>query len=231
MTLDMSYAAVTARKNEIMKASMGMDFDDFITSPIAFDYERMMTETGYSHADIARIQSETKVGNTPLFELRNLTEAVRAFAGPGKGATILVKDEAANASGSFKARRASISAFEARKKGYKGLIAATSGNYGAAVASQAAMRGLKCIIVQEVFDSRGVGQPEIVEKSRACEAYGAEVLKLTVGPELFYMLLRTLEETGYFNASLYTPFGIRGVESLGFEIANQVLQAHGKHPD
>jgi cysteine synthase len=111
------------------------------------------------------------------------------------------------------------------------MIAATSGNYGAAVASQAAQRRLKCIIVQEIFDSRGVGQPEIIEKARACEAFGAEVLKLTVGPELFYMLLRTLEETGYFNASLYTPFGIRGVESLGYEIANQMMQGYGKHPD
>ena len=178
-----------------------------------------------------RVQAESKVGNTPLFELRNLTEAVRAFAGPGKGATILVKDEAANASGSFKARRASISAFEARKKGYQGLIAATSGNYGAAVASQAAMRGLKCIIVQEVFDSRGVGQPEILEKSRACEAYGAEVQRLSVGPELFYQLLMTLENTGFFNASLYTPFGIKGVETLGVEIAEQVRQRYGKDPD
>jgi cysteine synthase len=231
MSRDLSYAAVTARKNEIMKSSMGMDFSDFITSPIAFDYERMMRETGYTHADLVRIQSETKVGNTPLFELRNLTEAVRKTAGPGKGATILVKDEAANASGSFKARRASISAYEAAKKGYKGIIAATSGNYGAAVASQAAQRGLKCIIVQEVFDSRGVGQPEIVEKSRACEAYGAEVLKLSVGPELFYIHLRTLEETGFFNASLYTPFGIRGVETLGVEIVEQVRARYGKDPD
>jgi cysteine synthase len=90
---------------------------------------------------------------------------------------------------------------------------------------------LKCIIVQEVFDSHFVGQPEIVEKSRACEAYGAEVLKLSVGPELFYMLLRTLEETGFFNASLYTPFGIRGVETLGIEIAEQVRARCGQNPD
>lgn len=228
---EMSYAAVTARKNEIMKASLGIDYDDFVQSPIAFDYERMMRETGYSMEDIIRIQAETKVGNTPLFELRNLTEAVRKISPPGKGALILVKDEAANASGSFKARRAAISAFEAKKKGYKGMIAATSGNYGVAVASQAVQRGLKCIIVQEVFDSCWVGQPEIIEKSRACEAYGAEVLKLTVGPELFYMLLRTLEETGYFNASLYTPFGIRGVESLGYEVAQQVRGRYGKDPD
>lgn len=228
---DSSYNAVMARKNEIMKASLGIDYEDFIQSPIAFDYERMMNETGYSHAEIVRIQRETKVGDTPLFELKNLTEAVRKISDPGKGAAILVKDEAANASGSFKARRASISAYEAARKGYQGMIAATSGNYGAAVASQAAQRGLKCIIVQEVYDSRGVGQPEIVEKGRACEAYGAEVLKLTVGPELFYMLLRTLEETGFFNASLYTPFGIRGIETLGLEIAVQVHSRYGKDPD
>ena len=95
------------------------------------------------------------------------------------------------------------------------MVVATSGNYGAAAASQAAQRGLACIVVQEVYDSQGVGQPEIVEKGRACEAYGAEVLKLTVGPELFYVLLTTLEQTGFFNASLYTPFGIRGIETLG----------------
>lgn len=228
---DMSYAAVSARKNEIMKSAMGMDYDSFVTSPIAFDYERMMRETGYSHEDIVRIQREVKVGDTPLHELRNLTEAVRKTAGKGRGARIFVKDEAANASGSFKARRASISAYEAARKGYKGMVTATSGNYGAAVASQAAMRGLKCIVVQEVFDSRGVGQPEIVEKSRACEAYGAEVLRLSVGPELFYVLLKTLEETGFFNASLYTPFGIRGVETLGSELVAQVRARCGKDPD
>ena len=226
-----SYAAVLSRKNEIMKASLGIDFDTYLSSPVAFDYERMMAETGYSLDDIARIQSETKVGGTPLHELTRLTEAVRAFAGPGKGARIFVKDEAANASGSFKARRASISAYEAKKRGYAGVVAATSGNYGAAVASQAAMRGLKCIILQEVFDSRGVGQPEILEKSRACEAYGAEVQRLSVGPELFFRLLTTLEETGFFNASLYTPFGIRGVETLGVEIARQVRERCGKDPD
>jgi len=230
-TIDNSYTAVMGRKNEIMKASLGIDYDDFILSPVAFDYERMMQQTGYSHADIVRIQGETKVGNTPLYELRNLTAAVRRISEPGKGAVILVKDEAANASGSFKARRASISAYEAARKGYKGMIAATSGNYGAAVASQAAQRSLKCIIVQEVFDNRGVGQPEIVEKGRACEAYGAEVLKMSVGPELFYMLLLTLEETGFFNASLYTPFGVRGIETLGLEIASGVRERYGKDPD
>ena len=191
----------------------------------------MMASVGYSIEDIIKIQKETKVGGTPLVELKNITALVRKYSKEGKGARIFVKDEAANASGSFKARRAAISVYHAKKMGYKGVIAATSGNYGAAVASQAAQLGLKCIIVQEVFDSKKVGQPEILEKTRKCEALGAEVIQLTVGPELFYTFLKLLEETGYFNASLYTPFGIAGVESLGYELANQMMEMEGKYPD
>ncbi|MEA5096159.1 MAG: 2-amino-4-oxopentanoate thiolase subunit OrtB, partial [Sedimentibacter saalensis] len=161
----------------------------------------------------------------------NLSALARKFAPAGKGARIFIKDEASNASGSFKARRASTAVYQAKKLGYKGVVTATSGNYGAAVASQAAMHGLKCIVVQECYDSRGVGQPEIIEKARACEALGAEVVQLTVGPELFYTFLRILEETGYFNASLYTPFAVAGVETLGYELAMQFREKYGKDPD
>ena len=122
------------------------------------------------------------MGHTPLLELRNLTDLVRSTCEPGKGARIFVKDEAANLAGAFKDRRASVSIHVAKEKGYEGVIAATSGNYGAAVASQAARDGLKCIICQETYDSRKIGQPEIVEKGRICEAYGAEVVQMTVGP-------------------------------------------------
>ncbi|MBU5254659.1 2-amino-4-oxopentanoate thiolase subunit OrtB [Tissierella praeacuta] len=231
MTRDMSYDAVMARRPEIMKKAVGMDYDIFESGSVAFDYEKMMRETGYSLQEIEEIQGKTGVGNTPLFELRNLTELGRMFAPKGKGARIFIKDEAGNPSGSFKARRAATACYHAKKLGYKGVIAATSGNYGAAVASQAAMQGLKCIIVQECYDSRGVGQPEIIEKARACEAYGAEVVQLTVGPELFYTFLVLLEETGYFNASLYTPFGIAGVETLGYELSMEFREREGKDPD
>ncbi len=231
MTRDMSYEAVMARRPEIMKKAVGIDYEIFESGNIAFDYEKMMRETGYSLQEIEEIQGRTGVGNTPVLELRNLTKLARKFAPKGKGARIFVKDEASNPSGSFKARRAATACYHAKKLGYKGVIAATSGNYGAAVASQAAMQGLKCIIVQECYDSRGVGQPEIIEKARACEAYGAEVVQLTVGPELFYTFLVLLEETGYFNASLYSPFGIAGVETLGYELSMEFREREGKDPD
>ncbi|HOM64823.1 MAG TPA: 2-amino-4-oxopentanoate thiolase subunit OrtB [Ignavibacteriales bacterium] len=229
--IDKSYNAIMSRKNEIMKKSIGIDYSTFELGGIAFDYEKMMKEAGYTLQEIQEIQNRVSVGNTPLIELRNLTKLARKYAPRGYGARIFIKDEACNPSGSFKARRAATACYHAKKLGYKGVIAATSGNYGAAVASQAAINGLKCIIVQECYDSRKIGQPEILEKQRACEAYGAEVVQLTVGPELFYTFLLLLEETGFFNASLYTPFGIAGVETLGYELALQCKEKTGKFPE
>lgn len=231
MTLAKDYDSVMGRSNDIMKEALGLDYNDFEKGGVKFDYEALMKSTGYTLDEVAKIQARTAVGNTPLIELRNLSKLTRKYAKPGFGARIFAKDEAANASGSFKARRAACAVAHAKKLGYKGVIAATSGNYGAAVASQAAMQGLECIIVQECYDSRGIGQPEIVEKARKCEAYGAEVIQLTVGPELFYTFLSVLEDTKFFNASLYSPFGIAGVETLGYEIATQCRELLGKDPD
>ncbi|MFA5637711.1 MAG: 2-amino-4-oxopentanoate thiolase subunit OrtB [Anaerovoracaceae bacterium] len=225
------YASVMGRKAEIMLKSVGIDYSKFESGSIAFDYEKMMRETGYSLTEMQEIQYSVNVGNTPILELKNLTALARKVAPKGKGARIFIKDEACNPSGSFKARRAANSVYHAKRLGFKGVLTATSGNYGAAVASQAAIHGLKCIVVQECYDSHGVGQPEIVEKARKCEALGAEVVQLSVGPELFYKFLLLLEETGYFNASLYTPFGIAGVETLGYEISMQFREKYGKDPD
>ncbi len=221
---------IMGRRGEIMRGALGMDYSRFERSPIAFDYEAMMSDHGYSLDDIVAIQTTAGVGNTPLLELRNITDLVRSISEAGKGARIFVKDEAANLAGAFKDRRASVSIHVAKEKGYDGVIAATSGNYGAAVASQAARYGLKCIICQETFDSRHIGQPEIVEKARVCEAYGAEVVQMTVGPELFFHMLELLDQTGYFAASLYSSFGVSGIETLGLEISREMRALTGADP-
>lgn len=226
-----SYGAVMARRGEIMRRSVGLDYGAFERpGGIAFDYEGLATSASYGFEDVQRIQRDTKIGETPLWELPGISQLVRREAPRGKGARIFVKDEAGNAAGSFKGRRASIGVAHAADHGYEGVIAATSGNYGAAVASQAAMRGLKTIVLQETFDSAGRGQPEILEKTRACEAYGAEVWQLTVGPELFYIHLLLLEETGFFNASLFTPHSVLGIETLGWEIARECKERFGRQP-
>ncbi|MGD8587188.1 MAG: 2-amino-4-oxopentanoate thiolase subunit OrtB [Chromatiales bacterium] len=231
MSQRLDYQAMLEQRSEIMRRSVGIDYDRYQTGVLAFDYERLLADTGYDIQAVRAVQQATAVGDTPLVELHHLTALVRRIAGPGKGARILVKDEAANPSGSFKDRRASLSVHEAKKRGYAGVVAATSGNYGAAVASQAAKAGLACIVVQEAFDSQGLAQPEIAEKTRACEAYGAEVMRLSVGPELFAVFLQVLKETAWFNASLYTPFSILGIETLGHELALQCRRQTGSFPD
>lgn len=227
----MSYQSMMDKKQIIMKNALRLDYEAFENPGIGFDYEKMMASSGYTLDDVIKLQLENNIGQTPLIELKRLSAYARKFAPEGYGARIFLKDESQNLSGSFKARRAAMSVYQAKKLGFKGVIAATSGNYGAAVAALAARVGLKCIIVQECYDSNGVGQPEIIEKARACQAYGAEVVQLSVGPELFYEFLVLLEETGYFNASLYSPYGVMGIETLGYEIAQDMMKKENKFPE
>ena len=149
------YEALMSRRSEIMKQSVGIDYSQYETGVIAFDYEKLFVDTGYDVNTAREIQSNTAVGNTPLIELKNITALARVAASPGKGARVFIKDEAANPSGSFKDRRASLSVHEAKRKNFTGVVAATSGNYGAAVASQADKDGLRCIVVKEALDSQG----------------------------------------------------------------------------
>ena len=106
MALAKDYQSVMGRSNEIQKEALGLDYADFETSPISFDYDALMKSTGYTLDEIERIQGLHGVGNTPLLELRNITKLARKYAKPGFGARIFAKDESCNASGSFKDRRA-----------------------------------------------------------------------------------------------------------------------------
>ena len=82
----MAYADVMARRSEILRKATGLDYREFSQGPLAFDYDRMMSTVGYSLPEVREIQSAVGVGNTPLLELRNLTELARSVSGPGMGA-------------------------------------------------------------------------------------------------------------------------------------------------
>ena len=77
MALDKSYEAINARKHEIIKNAMRIDYDEFEYEGIGFDYEGMMKKVGYSMEKMRKIQLEHGVGNTPLIELKNLTALAR----------------------------------------------------------------------------------------------------------------------------------------------------------
>ena len=86
MTLAKDYDSVMGRSNDIMKEALGLDYNDFESGSVAFDYESLMKSTGYTLDEVAKIQARTAVGNTPLIELRNLSALSRKYAKPGYGA-------------------------------------------------------------------------------------------------------------------------------------------------
>jgi len=87
----MSYRDIMNKKNEIIKDSIGIDYSKFEKDGISFDYEELMSKTGYSLEEIIKIQRDVGFGNTPLIELKNITKLARKYAPKGKGAKIFIK--------------------------------------------------------------------------------------------------------------------------------------------
>ena len=106
------------------------------------------------------------IGGTPLLELRNLE------AGLGLKAKLLAKLEYLNPAGSVKDRVARAMLDQAEKEGRLGpgavIIEPTSGNTGIGLASVAAARGYRVIIVMPDTMSR--------ERRVLMKAYGAELV-------------------------------------------------------
>ena len=106
------------------------------------------------------------IGNTPLLELKNIQKKF------GLKAKIVAKLEGFNPGGSAKDRIAKAMLDDAEKNGKLTsdtvIIEPTSGNTGIGLASVAAARGLKAVIVM----------PETMSEERKClmRAYGAELI-------------------------------------------------------
>lgn len=112
------------------------------------------------------------IGNTPLVELTNIEREL------GLEAKLLAKLEYFNPAGSVKDRIAKAMLDEAEKSGIlkpdSVIIETTSGNTGIGLASVAAARGYRIIIVMPETMS--------IERRKLMEAYGAELV-LTKGTE------------------------------------------------
>ncbi|MBE5754829.1 MAG: cysteine synthase A [Clostridiales bacterium] len=109
---------------------------------------------------------ENLIGNTPLFEPKNLAEI------EGLKARLLVKLEYLNPAGSIKDRAALYMIADAEEKGLikKGatIIEPTSGNTGIGIAAISAKKGYKTILTMPDTMS--------VERRKLLKAYGAEIV-------------------------------------------------------
>ncbi len=141
--------------------------DDSAKNNLNFEY---MSEKEIFDMSNIYTSADQLIGNTPLLELTHLEEAY------GLKAAILAKLEYLNPAGSVKDRIAKAMIDDAEQKGLlkKGsvIIEPTSGNTGIGLASVAAARGYRIIIVMPETMS--------VERRQLMKAYGAELV-LTEG--------------------------------------------------
>lgn len=144
-------------------------------------------------------------GGTPLVPLRRTAP---------DGVEVLVKQEAANPTGSFKARGLALAVTRARELGAPGVELASAGNAALATAAYAARAGLPCRVAVPVDTPPSI--------ARRCRLHGAEVL--VSGGNLVESAAALVERpTGYWNlATLREPWRLEGKKTMGLELAEQL---------
>lgn len=155
-------------------------------------------------------------GGTPLTSLDGLV--------PGR---VLVKDERANPTGSFKDRLASAAVSAARATGATTVALASSGNAGIAAASYAAAAGLRCVLLTT---------PDLPEPTcAAVRATGARLLLAGSAQERWTALRTGAERLGWFPITNYAappvashPVGVHAYRTIAYEIVEAL---GGRVPD
>ena len=150
-------------------------------------------------------------GMTPLLPAPRLGAEIGV---PG----LLVKDEGALPTGSFKARGAAVGVSRARELGATRLAMPTNGNAGAAWAAYAARAGLHLLV------GMPLGAPAITRAE--CVVAGAD-LRLVDGlisdaGRLVAAALAGSPDDWFDVATLKEPYRIEGKKTMGFEIAEQL---------
>jgi threonine synthase len=148
-------------------------------------------------------------GGTPLLRARRLAERLGL-------ASLWIKDEAANPTGSFKARGLSAAVTRAVLAGATRFTLPTAGNAGVAAAAYGARAGA----VVRVYAPRSTPQPLLAQMA----AYGAEVITIDghIG-DCGRLSREYAAQTLAFDLStLREPYRIEGKKTLGLEIAEEL---------
>ncbi len=148
-------------------------------------------------------------GMTPLLPLR--------FLGPALGvASVLLKDEALNPTGSFKARGMSTAVTMARALGVRRIALPSAGNAGSAAAAYGALAGLAV----DLFLPDDTPEPFRLEAA----VHGATVHLVRGDIAVCGRVMREHDDASlWFDMStLREPYRVEGKKTLGYEIAEQL---------
>ncbi len=146
-------------------------------------------------------------GGTPLLQTRRLD----------RSGGLLLKNETVNPTGSFKDRPVAVAATVARELGLSGLVCASTGNTGVAVAAYAARADLPaaCVVPESIPAAKMI----------QIEAVGARIVRVRGNYSDAYALARAAAESyGWANlTSTYVHhYMLEGDKTVAYEIFEQL---------
>ena len=149
---------------------------------------------------------------TPVTLGEGWTPVVRSRRYPN----VLVKEEGANPTGSFKARGLALAVTMAKHYGLKKLAVPSAGNAAGALAAYAAAAGIEA----NIFMPKDVPFANYVE----AKMYGANVTLVDgLISDCGRMVAERKEREGWFDIStLKEPFRIEGKKTMGYELVEQL---------
>lgn len=151
------------------------------------------------------------VGFTPVYQ----PEILRKKLGLK---TLFIKDESGNPSASFKDRASAVVVSRAIETDVDTIIAASTGNAGAALACMAACVGKRAIILA----------PRTAPPAKIAQllTYGAQVILVDgTYDNAFNLTITASNEFGWYNRNTgYNPYTVEGKKTAGLEIWEQVLR-------
>jgi threonine synthase len=148
-------------------------------------------------------------GFTPLMQASSLGKEIGV-------PNLLIKDEGANPTGSFKARGLSAAISKALELGSREVAIPSAGNAGGATAAYAARAGLRA----HVFMPKDVPKANYIE----AKVLGAHV-ELVDGliSDCGRVVAERKEAEGWFDVStLKEPYRVEGKKTMGYELAEQL---------
>ena len=150
-------------------------------------------------------------GNTPLLPLRT----VWPFA---DGVDLLVKNETANPTWSWKDRPNSVSLSVARQFGFEQVVAKSTGNHGNSVSAYASL----CGMASTVFCHRDAPDLQLA----LMQGYGARVV---LGGDQDALIRQLIRRERYFPATILcpragysNPYGVEGFKTIAFELCEEL---------
>jgi len=129
---------------------------------------------------------------------------------------VFVKDEAANPTGTFKARGMAVAVSMAKELGLTRLAVPSAGNAGSALAAYAAKAGIEALVVAPKDTPLSILQETVL--------FGAHLFLVDGTIAMAADIVKAVcKEAGHFNvATMYEPYRVEGKKTMGYELFEQL---------